>query len=481
MTTPANPVFSLAAADNLFPNGDAARAFAWIQENADSNEFAASLVRYLNRHNGLTVAQWSAAHAASMGRNVRLKRRNNGTSPAPAAPVAPVEPAAPAAIKNKRIKLSPADRATARKAIRESEGWQAYSRAKGINTAELSGDKLFDAADACGVDVEAALAAGHAAIKAGNAAFASIGAGEPEQATPAAAGMSDRALRALIREIAKQEAEDRLKPVMQTVVVVERAGVQRSATGDLTHPQFPNLARAVVCRDFSGNRLNVLLVGPTGTGKSFACKQLADALGLPFFFQSQADESFALVGYERVNGSMKYTPFVTAFRDGGVCLLDELDRYSPKALTALNAALANGRMTLDNGEVINRHDDFICVGAANTTGMGATHDFTAAEKLDLSTISRFSVRLDWAVCEDTENKIAAAKADDADLARHWLAEIRKVRAACDRLSLPYLADQRAVESGANLLAAGMPLDDVRKVTYLAPLDADQRAAVLRLL
>lgn len=478
-----NPVFSLVAAENLFPAGDATRAFAWIQENAGNNEFAASLVRYLNRHNGLTVAQWSAAHAASMGKAVRLKRKNKGSNPAPSA--VPAEPsAAPLSTEPQpRAKLSPADRAAARKAIRSAPGWDAYSKARSINTADLSGESLYCAADALGVDVAQAIAAGHAAIKTAQQAFGAIGTGDggAEPATVGQGGMT-RADWARVREIAKQEAEDRLKPVIVKTVIVERGGVQRAVTGDLTHPEFDKLARAVTVRDFSGNRLNVMLVGPTGTGKSFACKQLAEIMGLPFYFQSQASEEYALVGYERVNGSMKYTPFVQAFRDGGVCLLDELDRYSPKALTALNAALANGRMTLDNGEVINRHPDFVCVGAANTTGFGATHDFTAAEKLDLSTISRFSVRLDWRVCADTENKIAAAKADDADLARQWLEEIRKVRDICEnRLRLPYVADQRAVESGANLLAAGMALEDVRAVTYLAPFDKDQKQAILNLL
>ena len=478
-----NPIFHLEAAKALLPAGNAEQAWQWVFDNAESNDFAASLYRQWQAKGGLTIAQWAAAHAAFMGKTVRLKRKA-GDEPAQAAKApaqAPEPVAAPVmqAAKNPRSRLSPADRATARKAISKADGWTAYAKARGINTADLSGDKLFDAADALGVDVAAAIRAGNAAIKAANAAFASVGTGDGAGvADPAAMGRIDWQR---VRDIARQEVADRLKPVVVNTLIVERDGVQRKVEGELTHPEFPKLARAATVRDFSGNRLNVLLIGPTGTGKSFACKQLAQVLGLSFYFQSQADESFALVGYERVNGTMKVTPFVQAFRDGGVCLLDEIDRYSPKALTALNAALANGRMTLDDGTVIERHPDFVCVGAGNTTGFGATADFTAAEKLDLSTISRFSVRLDWHVCKDTEDKIAAAKADDADLGRQWLAEIRKVREQCDRLSLPYIADQRAVESGANLLAAGMPLADVRAVTYLAPLSKDQRAAILRAL
>lgn len=476
MSNPAaNPVFTLTQAQTLLGTHEAQAANAWILANKDANEFAGSLASYYARNNGLTVAQWTRAHQAANG--VTFKRKSKGSTaaaPAPAAAAPAPAASAPAApTHNSRTRLSPADRAIARKAIAAAPGWASYSKARQINTANLSGETLFIAADDLGVDVAAAIAAARNTARASaGAAFGAVGTAEP-----AVTGLS----RQDVRTIAREEITARLEPQIKTVVVIERPGAKPANTGSVTHPKFDQLARAAVCRDFSGNRLNVLLVGPTGTGKSYACKQLAEAMGLDFYFQSQADESFALVGYERVNGTQKYTPFVTAFRDGGVCLLDELDRYSPKALTALNAALANGRMTLDNGEVINRHPDFVCVGAANTMGMGASHEFTAAEKLDLSTISRFSVRLDWHVCQATEDAIAAARADNAQTAAVWLAEIRKVRAACERLDLPYLADQRAVESGANLLTAGLPLQDVREVTYLAPLTADQRQAILAII
>lgn len=362
--------------------------------------------------------------------------------------------------RNRRVSLSPVQRAAAAAAL----------TAMGCKIARnASASDLYDAADRVGLGLDS-----RNAVPAAPAIF-----GGAAQSTSVQYSIMARQE---IREIAREEIALRLeKPPADKIVIMDRAGVSRSLGDAPTHPEFHKLAAAAAVRDFSGNRLNCLLVGPTGTGKSYACRQLAELMGLPFYFQSIATEPYDLVGYQRVSGEQKYTPFAVAFRDGGVCLLDELDRYDAKALVALNAALANGAMTLDNGEVLRRHADFVCVGAANTFGMGASADFTAAEKLDLSTVSRFSVRLEWGVSRETEDAIIAARADNPAVAAGWLAEIYKARAAMERLGLPYFADQRATETGANLLAAGMEISAVRAITYLAPLDSDQRAAVLNAL
>lgn len=472
-----------AAAIQIFGEDQVNLAIDWLADNRGDNEFATSLHKYyVNRDGSMTYKQWDACIKSAQGKRYKIKRRKGkAAEPAKLSVDKPgdarFEPATGIGSvygkSNDRVSLSPADRAVARKAIASADGWKAYSSQRGINTANLSGDKLYDAADSLGVDVSDAIAsAKDAARDLGKAIFDQVAA--KDNGSKVGTGRIDWQR---IREIAREEIALRLKPVYKDIVVVQNATGDRRKLDAPTHPEFSKLVQSVTCKDFSGNRLNVMLVGPTGTGKSYACRQVAELLELDFYFQSQADESFALVGYERVNGEMKYTPFVSCFRDGGVCLLDELDRYDTKALTALNAALANGAITLDNGEVIKRHEDFICIGAANTFGMGASSDFTAAEKLDLSTISRFSVRLDWYVHAETEDAIAEAKSDTPDIATAWLKEVRAVREAMSRLSLPYLADQRCVESGANLLAAGMGAEQVREITYLASLDDDQRRAV----
>lgn len=377
-----------------------------------------------------------------------------------------------------RLRLSPAARTIARRAVVRAPGWADYASTRNMTSAALSGEILFAAADALGVDVAAVVKEAAAQSRAnGGAAFGNIGSGNTPAAAPTA--LDELKIRAIARAVAKDEINLKLTPVIKEVVVaVNMANGSRVSLSETTHPQFAKLAQAVSVRDFSGNALNIFLVGPTGTGKSYACRQLAKLLGCDFQFQSLASEGFDLVGYEKPNGVMKITPFVKAFRDGGVCLLDEVDRYDAKATVALNAALANGEITLDNGETVKRHKDFICVASGNTFGFGGDANFTAAEKMDLSTISRFPVRIDWFICPKAEDAIAAAKAADADVAAAWIVEIRAVREAMDRLGLPFLADQRCIEAGAQLLAAGMSPADTRNLTYLAGLSDDQQTAIL---
>lgn len=376
-----------------------------------------------------------------------------------------------------------------RSAITAHPAWTGAARHFGINSASLSGELLFQVCDFIGIDVANVIAANNAKTKAaimrGSNAFKNIGTGDTSSkasggnASGVASGVASSLDKQAVRKIAREEIAFAMRPVyVDRVIAVQPDGTKRDMGDAPVHPQFHKLAAACAVRDFTGNRINVFLVGPTGTGKSYSVRQIAQLFNLPFYFQSQAIEAFDLVGYEKVNGVQKYTPFVTAFRDGGICLLDECDRYDAKASTALNSALANGEITLDNGEVIKRHHEFICIASGNTFGFGANADFTAAEKMDLSTISRFPVRIDWHIDADTETAIVKARASDVKSALAWLEECRAVRRVMERLGLPYLADQRCIEAGAGLLAAGMEPDAVRSLTYLASLDDSQKAAIL---
>lgn len=372
------------------------------------------------------------------------------------------------------MKLSIIQRAAVRAIIQGTEGWDDYRKRKGINSAMLSGAVLFEAADALGVDVASAVKERNAGMA--KATMPKFAADDSEGGMKPAVVDWQR-----IRNIAREEIALKLQPVIveRQIVITPKREI-KAEEGAVTHEAFDKLIAATNVRDFSGNRINVYLYGPTGTGKTYAAAQLAKLMGLEFYFHSTAQEAYDLIGYEKVNGELAETDFVRAFEHGGVCLLDELDRYDAKAVTVVNAALANGRLVKPNGVKVTRHDDFICIGAGNTNMLGATADFTAAETMDKSTLSRFAVKLAWGVDPKLESKAAAERSQDAGCAIIWLEEIRAVRAALDRLGLPEVADQRAVEAGANLLAAGMAPDVVRDLTYLAGWTDDQREGIKNL-
>lgn len=149
-------------------------------------------------------------------------------------------------------------------------------------------------------------------------------------------------------------------------------------------------------------RKNILLVGPTGSGKSFLAERLAEALKLPFYSASCSigmSES-QLAGWLlpiKANGRFGYVPapFVTAYTKGGVFLLDELDNGDANVLTFMNAALSNGHMFIpqrgvDGESMVLRHPDFICIAAANTFGTGPDAQYVGRNKLDAATLNRFA-------------------------------------------------------------------------------------------
>lgn len=232
------------------------------------------------------------------------------------------------------------------------------------------------------------------------------------------------------------------------------------------HEKFDDLLLAIQASRQLNGAFSVLLVGPAATGKTSAAAQCADILGLNFYFQGTALDSVDLSGFVDAHGKYHGTAFTKAFSEGGVMLLDEMDDWSPSALVGLNAPLSIGKMYLPNGEIINRHPDFVCIGAANTYGMGPDAKYTSRKRLDAATLSRFAAKIYWG--RDFNMELALVNN------KKWAAECQTISLVADDLQLPISADLRTILCGEALLAAGMDEREVRKATYLAGLSDDQR-------
>jgi hypothetical protein len=103
-------------------------------------------------------------------------------------------------------------------------------------------------------------------------------------------------------------------------------------------PAFDRL-RAVGRAAFSAHRsvlpirlrTNTLLIGPSGTGKTFLAKAVADALGVPFLPLSVSD--WILIGCTQ-RGAVTTWPRVVKFlgenecKDGAVIFIDEIDKIA---------------------------------------------------------------------------------------------------------------------------------------------------------
>ena len=161
---------------------------------------------------------------------------------------------------------------------------------------------------------------------------------------------------------------------------------------------------------YISNDQPVYIYGPAGTGKTHLAAQVAEALGLNFYYSGQLSQEYKFTGFTDANGRFQATPFYKAWTEGGLFFLDEMDRSFPEVVTDLNGALANGIFDFPAPiGTVKKHPDFRCLAAGNTLGAGATRIYTAANALDGSTRNRFlMVQMDYdSKIEDSIDKEAA--------------------------------------------------------------------------
>ncbi|MDX1963925.1 MAG: AAA family ATPase [Pirellulales bacterium] len=160
------------------------------------------------------------------------------------------------------------------------------------------------------------------------------------------------------------------------------------------HKLLPKLLRKLAAG------LNVMLVGPAGSGKTTLAAQAAQELGLEFSFiscsagMSEGQLLGRLLPVE-AGGTFGYVPaqFVQAYEQGGMFLLDEFDAADGNTCTVLNAALAGKFMALPNRTdkpLANKHANFKVIAAANTFGLGADRMYAGRNQLDAATLNRFT-------------------------------------------------------------------------------------------
>jgi len=164
---------------------------------------------------------------------------------------------------------------------------------------------------------------------------------------------------------------------------------------DLPLPKwFDRVYKQALCR------VHTLLVGPRGCGKTVTGELLAKALSLPLYTISLSAgvSEGVLQGWlhpSKVGLLFEYnrSRFVKAYTEGGVVLLDELDAADSNMLMILNAALSNGRWEIplrgEEAEPLVKHENFVCLAAANTHLHGADRVYVARNQLDGATIDRF--------------------------------------------------------------------------------------------
>ena len=177
-------------------------------------------------------------------------------------------------------------------------------------------------------------------------------------------------------------------------------------------------------------RENILLVGPTGCGKTKISEMLAEAIRLPYFSISCSEgmsenelKGWLLPLGEK--GEWIYVPsdFITAYETGGVFCLDEMDASDPNVLTWLNKAIGGTSFNLairKGNTLVRKHKDFVLVGCANTMGAGADMVYVGRNQLDGATRDRFKAGI---IAMDYSSEVEQAIIDEDVLM--WGRYIRK--------------------------------------------------------
>ena len=225
---------------------------------------------------------------------------------------------------------------------------------------------------------------------------------------------------------------------------------------------------------FVSNNEPVFLTGPAGSGKNVLCKQIAQALGLKFYFTNSVTQEYKLTGFTDANGRYQETQFFKAFTEGGVFMLDEMDASIPETLIILNAAIANRYFDFPAPIGYREaHPDFRVIAAGNTTGNGADYEYIGRNQLDAASLDRFAiVEIDYS--PTIENAVAENDAELVEFCR----DFRKcARAAGVSIIVSYrgigrlkkmLHIMQIDEALATCLVKGLESDSVRMIAHTLP-------------
>lgn len=214
-----------------------------------------------------------------------------------------------------------------------------------------------------------------------------------------------------VMQTAKPLLDDYIKEtygVLPKVIEVKTEKGTKKIEG-VTHEKFEQVLKII------NANIPVFMTGGAGTGKNVIAKQVAESLGLEFYFTNAVTQEYKLTGFIDANGKYQETQFFKAFTKGGLFFLDEMDASIPEVLIILNSALANGYFDFPCGK-FDAHPDFRVISAGNTFGTGADIEYTGRFQLDSASLDRFAViEIDYSPA--IENALADGDTDLLDFVR----------------------------------------------------------------
>lgn len=265
-----------------------------------------------------------------------------------------------------------------------------------------------------------------------------------------------------VESLKKQLEEAKNAGTGSIINVVVDGKKTTTKTDSVLDPNFENILHLVAAHE------NVYLYGPAGSGKNTIAEQIAEALGVGFYYQNTLVTKFDVSGYKNAQGEYEETPFYKAWKNGGLFFADELDNSTAEAIIAINAALANGYYTFPNsGEKVAKHPDFYCIAAGNTNGQGATEEYCGRYQMDESSRDRFAfIEIDYNA--KVEESICGGHLDILEF-------VRDLRSVTKSLQIKLICGYRAISRLAkfydmstkfvldSFIFKGLAVDDIREI------------------
>ncbi len=170
---------------------------------------------------------------------------------------------------------------------------------------------------------------------------------------------------------------------------------QKEKAGEIYHKKIVDIAVDIMEGDWP------YLWGPSGTGKSYMIKQVADLLGMKQIKAGKITEPYSILGYNDPQGRYMISPTFVAALYGHLLTLDEFDNGNPDTQVVLNDIYSELLNKLDNpnepcevlfgGDIpVDININFRMAGIGNTNGEGENEMFSSRGKIDESIHERWT-------------------------------------------------------------------------------------------
>lgn len=249
-------------------------------------------------------------------------------------------------------------------------------------------------------------------------------------------------------------------------VIEIRKGDTRRETKGVFHKQFEDILSMVECG------VNPLICGGAGSGKTYLCEQVAEAMDYNFFFTGAIMQEHKLFGYKDANGDYHATQFYKwCTTPKSVFYFDEFDASDANVVLSINTALANGYVDFPNEGRVNIPKENRFIASANTLGQGADSLYVGRNQLDAATRDRFAV-----VEFEYDENIEKALAYDNSLYEF----IYQLRKAISKNGLNDLVTMRATKDTTKLLEnTNIPKSRLLNYTILKGMSKDSINTLVR--